>query len=324
MKIIKRLFVLPLALFLLYSCASSSPLKEKYLSAKEPVFEGVLSPISIPIKPEYKPAKMRFTGSFVEMVDKRIEEKNVQGTINVSPMGELHLWEVRMLSVEQNGRTYSRNLPLLELRLLTDKQGLVKEKELSFPALSPSEVGEIKAEQMSLIHAACAAPLANLSSNSIRTGDILAKWNSETLFGNLAKNPETLSNFYGKKDLPEKNSWEYGLLLNFVECYFDALKSMQMISVLKGRAYYEGKRVLVGSVDSYVDIAKELRNNPKLWTAGKLKIDAEQNFRLNMRITGFSLIDETSYQTVKSEFMMEMTTPTGIERIYQTYLAEGW
>jgi hypothetical protein len=85
---IKRFFFIIIIFpLLLTSCAS--PLKQKLISEKEPKFEGLVSPITIPIQFEYKPARGKWEVEGIFLMGKKSLEMRMYGNINISALEEL-------------------------------------------------------------------------------------------------------------------------------------------------------------------------------------------------------------------------------------------
>jgi hypothetical protein len=176
MKIIKCFFALPFALILLVSCASSSPLKEKCLSGKEPKFEGAISPISIPIKAEYKPARYHLESSAAVVKIKSSLEVSTVVTMEISAMGDSLLWDGKITSTKVDGKDISTALPLADFRLLTKKNGEVQESEISFPALEQqgkyADSNRVKYDEFrDSLREQVKRSVPTLNPNPIKTGD---------------------------------------------------------------------------------------------------------------------------------------------------------
>ena len=129
-------WILLFLVLLLSSCTTSSPLKKKLLNGEIPRYEGIVTPISIPIKPEYKPAEVITQNVTVTLQDGKAIEASTEMHCNVSEIGPLLIWNMKVLNMKQAGRYYSPGLPIVEARVLTDKTRQGKGKVNSvFPLL---------------------------------------------------------------------------------------------------------------------------------------------------------------------------------------------
>jgi hypothetical protein len=131
------MIILPL---LLTSCAS--PLKQKLLSEKEPKFEGLVSPITIPIQPEYKPASGKWELESITLIGKKTTEIGMNSNFNISALGDLFVWNITVVKIKIGTKTIAPNLPIMDARMLIDKFGVPSEFEMSLPAFKNSELSD--------------------------------------------------------------------------------------------------------------------------------------------------------------------------------------
>jgi len=94
---------------------TSASLLVKKMQSGEVRFEGSITPVLIPINPEYKPGKFRYNDSGVLQTAEKTEEWSSEYTSAISEMGDLLIWE---MATDELG-----------FRLLTDRHGRIKEIE---------------------------------------------------------------------------------------------------------------------------------------------------------------------------------------------------
>jgi len=119
---------------LLITTNCTSPLKGRLLENQNPEYKGYVSPISISVTPEYKPARYEYELSTVAVSDKSSFEVTAKFNVETSVMGDLLLWNVKMTSMKRGSQLFSGKVPLADYRLLTNKHGKIQEMEISFPA----------------------------------------------------------------------------------------------------------------------------------------------------------------------------------------------
>lgn len=115
--------------FLLIACAA--PLKQTVIENENPEYEGLISPISIPITPEYKPAKYRIELSSVTVSDKVSMEISIIGFWTISPLEDSLSSDtsINITSVKRNGRSVFGTAPVMNIRVLMTRHGEVEEVE---------------------------------------------------------------------------------------------------------------------------------------------------------------------------------------------------
>ena len=111
-----------IATFFIISCAS--PLKKR-LQSNEPIrFEGYITPVTIPLQIQYKPANAKFKITSVAVVqfgkEKENEEQSCSGYYQVSHLGGKTLWDIKITKFRTGNQTLSHKLPLAEMRLLVE------------------------------------------------------------------------------------------------------------------------------------------------------------------------------------------------------------
>ena len=128
-----HIFFSLLLVTLLSTCAS--PQKQKVFNIETLRYEGIITPIKIPIKPEYKPVQGNFKILAITEKNGKIigGEQIVEGRMNVSEMGSLLIWDAQLLKWKTEKLQLSPSVPLFDVRVLTDKYGQVMESEISSP-----------------------------------------------------------------------------------------------------------------------------------------------------------------------------------------------
>jgi co-chaperonin GroES (HSP10) len=129
-KIILSIFCI---LLLTIHCAS--PLKGRVLENQNPEYKEYISPITIPLTPEYKSARYEFESSVVAVGGNSSLEFSMKGSYEISVMGDLLLWDGKITSAKKDGQVFSPQAPIADYRFLTNKQGKIQEMEMSFPGL---------------------------------------------------------------------------------------------------------------------------------------------------------------------------------------------
>lgn len=207
-------------LFLFSSCATTSD----FGPDKLPKYEGVVNPISIPIKPSYAPAisvfslrvKARQTNSF------RTYSMSMYGKTDVSKVEDRLFWDWEINKVSQNGSSFNPNEPIVTCKSYTDPYGKIKGFEISFPALEKRnkapKIGTPEYQSFMDSMKKMAPPLSN---KEIISGDIIQRI------------PIVL-------DIGEGENRIYMNITEKEGIYYDV--------VLKGSSYYRGKEVLLGEI----------------------------------------------------------------------------
>ena len=296
-----RCLVLLVLFLFLFSCVT--PLKKKIPAFETIQYEGVITPVSIPIKPEYKPAKFKFHVSEVTQElppneKSTITEESYGGVSAVSKMGDLLLWEMKILNAKTDGSYYSPNIPLADFRWLSDKYGTVKEVEGSFPDTDrrweraikklklPAERANTKPDKSMFRHMI-------LSDKPIKSGDIFYK-------------------------VPPLGLTE----LEFIDP--KEIKGKVFGYILKGWSYYKGKKVLVAEIDTTMNFTDKERTDfvvKKFIEMGYIpftaKAMAETSIpKITVKYKGYSLIDPKTYIDIESQWTAEIKYREGTIRVY--------
>jgi hypothetical protein len=145
---IRRIFLIPLAVLLLGNCAPTlAPMQEELLSNPVPTYDGPFSPIQVPIQLVYQPVTMKLAGQFgihTSIRDKdEIYSGALDGLLRVSPAGDSLLWafgvENAVLGEE---KIPSITTPLMEFRAKRDKLGSTKESEIKIVGMKVNSSDE--------------------------------------------------------------------------------------------------------------------------------------------------------------------------------------
>ena len=271
MKQKRTLLVLLIGMCFLSSCAS--PLKKQLLSNEVPTFGGPITPISIPIQPEYKPSKIKidskialvfdittYTGSSPKKNYASEEEWSESWTSHATKLGDMLTWDLKMVEYTENFRTTRPNIPLAEIKILTDKRGSIKEHEILLPffeqpqirsKMGDKEIENLKKEMKNALDFSPA-----LSQTPVVTGSILYTTNVFEAF-----KAKTGIDLLSNKEKPN--------------------------SIVKGWGYFEGRKVIISSMDYVFEISEK-----------------DQKFKTLMK--GYSLWDADTYMPVKGEVLINI------------------
>ena len=292
------LFVIVFLAILTISCAS--PIKEKLFSRANPQFDGIVTPITIPIQFEYKPASGNFkldtiVGAIVGN-KKYSDESSFSGNFQVSRLGDSLIWNSKITRMKTGNNSFAPTLPILDARLLTNKFGKIEESEISFPAFEKANIEE---NQRKKIYDDTKNALKNfgqsLPQTPIKSGDVLAvlmdKDQIEAMVQHLWTSAPALS--------------------------FDSAEHHDINLILKGWSYYQNRKVLVGLVhDSLLINAQPILSVQK----------SELNFHI--KIIGYSLLDWETLHSVNDELLIDIdifeasTGTSGILKGLTTYSFE--
>ncbi|MFC1882172.1 hypothetical protein ACFL2S_11830 [Thermodesulfobacteriota bacterium] len=290
---IKRFFFIMIILpLLLTSCAS--PLKQKFISEKEPKFEGPVSPITIPIQFEYKPARSNWKYETIIQIGKNTAESRMSGNFNISALGDLLVWNITVLKLKIGTKTTAHNLPIIDARMLTDKFGVTREFEMSLPSVKNSKLSDKERQK-------------------IRAG---FKKNVKQLMSDFPTSPiqsgDVIRNLLDKEDLKKLIS-PFLVLPATIQDAVDVLRAEEEAAatgdapppsppravaeaivtvgikeinlILKGWCYHENRKTILASVDEW-------------------RSEENQELMVNAKFVGYVLYDPTTFQTVKGELLI--------------------
>ena len=255
----------------LVSCIHSAAFGKASVNFELPQFRELVSPISTPIKLEYKPATVEFNSLTTTLEKGKKTLISTEGRYTVSEMGQLLLWNLEIVSVKTGNRKVSPELPIIKGRLLTEKNGKTKEIELTYPALE-QQVGDVPKwgtkEFHSLVAGWSYSFFTVLPEKPIRTGD-------------------TLYSVPVRECIPENQRDWLAALTKFEPAEPARSKDLRWKTTLKGWADYEGKRVLVGEIDESTVLKRR---------------DGIGN--LTIKIKGYTLLDAETFQPLKGETLL--------------------
>ncbi|MCF8104860.1 MAG: hypothetical protein K9K64_05215 [Desulfohalobiaceae bacterium] len=226
-------FFCAVSLFLLGACAQTQHSLVKRLNNGEvPKFNGYVSPITIPIQPEYIPIKAKFTQSdaisITSTSNKKTDSYNKKsGTLTIKRLGDFLLWNKDITKIKKDSQTFSSNKPIISARFQTDKYGKFHDIEVTAPALSSQNVSQKEIDKyLESIRHSLKATGAILSKKPVRSGNVIAKYDSN-LIDSFLKN--------------ENASIEDGLQF-----------------VVDGWGVLDDKKVIVSSIDDQMNL--KIRN----------------------------------------------------------------
>lgn len=282
---IKYCSVLWVLFFALTACAI--PLKQRLLSGDVPRYKGRIDPVKIPITPEYKPAEVKFNATTAGLNSERFTEISTRGKYSVHRMRNLLRWNLMVQSLKTGNRTITPYLPIMESRLLSEKNGKTKEVDLTFPAFEEEsgEKGAGPREINALIAGWPYSFFTVLSPYPVRSGDILFSAPVRDCLPEHLR--DWLSNIMGTQ-------------LEIAKA--DARGAFH--TTLLGRNVYKGKKVIAGELKEPVSL---IFNNSEA---------------LKAELKGYVLLDADTLQPLKGEILLTVPIKDDPLRVYGTFTAQ--
>ena len=274
MKSGKHEFAFLIVLVVLSSCTSLQFLNKNAMDVELPRYEGKITPISLPIKAEYKSSSVRFRSSTITLEKGKKTEVSTGGEYEVSEVGELLLWELKIVEMKIGAQKISPRLPIVHGRLLTEKSGETIKIELSYPASGIQSGEEPKRgtnEYNSLVAGWPYSFYTVLPNEPVKTGDILFSVPiRECIPVNLM-------------------DWLSGLT-TFEPIGRNTGETLRWKTTLQGWSHYNEKRVLVGKISERTG----------------LRLKDASGF-LSAAIDGYTLIDAETFQPMKGETFLSIS-----------------
>jgi len=268
-------YLVAVIVFVLLICSCASPLKKRLTTGEIPKYTGSLTPISIPVQLEYKPAKYRTNsssfvsasitadeGSSNEKPESLEQESSTVFVTHLTKIGDLLTLIATFKEVTENYQTVKSDIPLFEVKLLIDRYGNLKESEISAPFFEQPHIkAKIEADKLEKTKEMMKkmfkyAP--SLPQDPVVTGSILFKPKISELLSDLIPH------------MPLR----------------DLIKE-EPKSIVKGWGYFNGRKVMVSTMDYVYEFAKK-----------------DGNLRISMK--GYSLWDFDNFMPVRSETFMNV------------------
>lgn len=289
MKVTRYIVAIIVCVLLICSCAS--PLKKRLVTGEIPKYTGPLTPISIPVQLEYKPAKYKMVGSSVYSASVTADEGSANENhasieqesswslvMHITKIGDLLTSIATVKEVTENYQTFKSDIPFFEVKLLIDRYGNIKESEISAPFFEQPHIkAKIETDELEktkeMMKKIC-KNLPTLPQDPVVTGSTLfePKNISELLSDLIPHVPH----------VPLRD-----LILR-------ALIKEGPKSIMKGWGYFNGRKVMVSTID-YVYEHKEKH--------GKLRIS----------MNGYSLRDLENFMAVRTEIV------TNVEASFKSF-----
>lgn len=242
MKVTRYFVGIIVCVLLICSCAS--PLKKRLVTGEIPKYTGPLTPISIPVQLEYKPAKYKMVSSSVysasvtadegsanEKHESIEQESSMSAVMHITKIGDLLTSILTVKEVTENYQTVKSDIPFFEVKLLIDRYGNIKESEISAPFFEQPHIkAKIEADKIEKTKEMMKKMLKHapsLPQEPVVTGSILFETNISELLSDL---------------IP------YVPLRGLIK--------ERPKSIVKGWGYFNGRKVMVSTID-YVYEHKE-------------------------------------------------------------------
>ena len=270
------LLLVPSFFFITCCAATLNPLHQKLLTDPLPRFEGLISPISIPIRAQYKPVTMTSVGKSGILIN--IEQQASSQTIflysemtfetKVSPLGDMLLWDERMEQIWSfNGRKVDSGTSILDIKRLTDKFGRVQVLEVSGPGLSTLSNEEHKklADIIGLANSQPKKYGCVLREAAICSGDTIAVLSMETILNTIGDSSLKL------------------------------VSPADIKYVIQGWGWSNSKKVIVATVDEIIAMRYA------------------REFSVPMMVDGYALFDPDTFQILEQHLLFKQyaTGPKG-------------
>jgi len=285
----KRLFNLFLLLnfVVLVGCAASYP-KQALMNCELPEYKGYITPITIPIRPSYKPSSYEINIRNAERSSQnstnKITEDKATIRVQVDKFGESLIWDFSLKKLVMQWENQELNfpdssIPYLNSRLLTDKLGKIGEMETSSPFLEKHNVPKeaidifIKSEEPLI---PLLIPI--LSNIDITSGDVLSTIDLMKIFKQAYRGQLAIV-ASERKDLSDDMRDEY-INKSVQEMEQDPWSNIQVEAkfIVEGYCYVNNKKYILATLD-YVNAVS------------------------NTTMSGYSIIDPNTFISIKSEVM---------------------
>ena len=251
--------IISLAL-LTISCAS--PMEKKLFSEVNPKFDGIVTPIDIPIQLEYKPASGNFKVDIIVGVifkslifgnKKNSFEMDASGNFHISQLDDSLIWNVKITRMKTENKIFTPTLPIVDARLFTNKSGIIEESEISLPAIDKIDMTESEGKKLyDDLKDIIKDFNQGLPQTPVQSGDVLTQLMESNEIEEIVK---------------KMREQDYSLTLK--EREFTDINL-----ILKGWSYYQNRKVFVGAINDSLMLKAR---NPEL--------------TIHLKIIGYSLFD---------------------------------
>ncbi|MCE5319270.1 MAG: hypothetical protein LLG04_18140 [Parachlamydia sp.] len=161
-----KVHIIALLAIVVFIASCVTPLEKSLHNEELPQFHAPITPITIPIQPEYKPVQnvvlntslvMDINITFYNGSEKKTRsiyetDISMKSVYNVRKLGEMLTWNVNVIEYSENYDSLRPSVPLADCTILTDKYGNVKESEILLPFFEQPQVrlkmGEAKYEEI--------------------------------------------------------------------------------------------------------------------------------------------------------------------------------
>ena len=252
--------------FFIFSCSPiKTPLEQKLLDGEMPSFNSYISPITVPIQPEYSPVKANFTYSIAtfmsitenNQVKNKSEYLKMTGKTKISNIADQLVWDIDINTVVSEGKTVSPKQSLASLRLLTDKYGKMNEIELSSPALIAANVDHKEIDEfLKTIRSSMETFGSILPNTPVNSGDPITKIDKNTMLKILEEDAQNIN---------MENDLKY---------------------IIDGWSVFNDKKVIVASIDQ------------------NFSIEMKNNVNLNFYMKGYNLFDSDTFQVIDGNLLI--------------------
>ncbi len=258
-----------------------TPLQKELASGAIPRFDGYVSPITIPIRPMYKPAVsdvklgIAWSFSFTEKSTTKKEDLpyvEMTGKQKIEKAGDMLVWDITFDKWMKRGKIAPVELGV---RLLTDLYGKVQEVEVIAPDVGDKKEQDGFAEIMKL------RPV--FSETSVRSGDPIIQQASSKSESEIYQ----LISQYIFDTPPNEGSVEFS---------GDLFKDNQNLYITKGWSFFNGRKVVVANINDF--------------STGKMVIAEESEgigitlkFNVRSRLLGYILFDAETFQVVDNKLL---------------------
>ena len=311
----KKIIIICILVFSISACTPfRHPLEKRLENGDIPQFNGYISPISVPIQPMYSPVTsdfnysqaMKISGNEGSKTFNETEYIEMTGRTKIAKLGDLLTWDLYVNKIIIGGETLSfPNHNWIEIRMLTDKFGEVREVEITSPALIAANM---KKKEMDEFIASISESMNLFTGvfpkNPVRSGDYIFKADKSFILKQLSK-----------------------IGVNHIDNEFKY--------IIKGWGYLNNNKVIVASINEIMnlDVSKIFESNADVVAAKAaydkaradlvkaypnsvdLRISAPSDIEMLilMKISGYILIDPESFRIIDSNIFVEvnMSSPSG-------------
>ena len=224
-------------IFSIVSCKTMQPLEKELQENLIPKYQEQISPIITPINAEYRSTTFDFNRTGVIKISASKDGKiindteylKINGRSKIEELGDKLIWNINVTSLVQNKQYITHNLPILSVRLLTNKRGKIEQIETSTPALVASNIDKDTINKIkNILEESWKSYHHSLPEQPLISGDVIAKI-TNTEFEEM-----------------------------FNEFSDDTTVAGNAEFVVDGWGYYNNSKVIVASVDKILDVKARL------------------------------------------------------------------